>query len=84
MVAQSRQKAYMDKRRSSLEFLVGNKVFLKVSPMKGVVRTVKKNKLDPQYVRPFEILDRIRPIFYHLALPPEMGREFIMYSIFLS
>ena len=50
--AQSRQKAYTDKRRILLKFSVGDKVFLKVSPMKGVVRTGKRNKLDPRHCWP--------------------------------
>jgi len=61
--AQSRQKAYADNRRRPLKFEVGDKVFLKVSPMKGVRRADNKNKLAPRYVRPFEIywieLDRL-------------------------
>jgi len=42
--------------------------------MKGVVRTGKKNKLDPRYVGPFEILDKVEPVAYRLALPPKMKR----------
>ena len=72
--AQSRQKAYADKHRISLKFLVGDKVFLKVSPMKRVVCTGKRNKLDPQYIRPFEILDKIESVAYRLALPPRLKR----------
>ena len=59
--AQSRQKAYADNRRRPLEFEVGDKVFLKVSP------TGNKNKLAPRYIGPFEILDRIGPVAYRLA-----------------
>ena len=51
-----------------LEFLVRDKIFLKISPMKVMVRVSKKNKLDHQYIGPFEILDRIGA--YNLALPP--------------
>ena len=58
---------------------MGDKVFLKVSPMKGVKRTSKRNKLDPRYVGPFEILDGIGPVAYRLALPPDMER---MYNLF--
>ena len=57
--AQSRQKAYADNRCRPLEFELGDKVFLKVSPMKRVRRTGNKNKLTPRYVGSFEILDRI-------------------------
>ena len=56
------------------EFAIGDMVFLKVSPMKGVVRIGKSNKLYPRYAGPFEILERIGPLAYRLALPPEMER----------
>ncbi|GJU92226.1 putative reverse transcriptase domain-containing protein [Tanacetum coccineum] len=55
--ARSRQKSYADKRRKPLEFKVGDRVLLKVSPWKGVVRFGKKGKLAPRYVGPFEIVD---------------------------
>ncbi|GJT85207.1 protein LAZ1, partial [Tanacetum coccineum] len=53
----SRQKSYADKRRKPLEFQVGDRVLLKVSPWKGVIRFGKKGKLAPRYVGPFEIPD---------------------------
>ncbi|GJR45102.1 putative reverse transcriptase domain-containing protein [Tanacetum coccineum] len=55
--ARSRQKSYADKRRKPLEFQVGDRVLLKVSPWKGVVRFGKKGKLAPRYVGPFEIVE---------------------------
>ena len=70
LAAQSRQKAYVDNRRKDLEFMVGDQVFLKVSPMKGVMRFGKKGKLSPRYVGPFEILERVGKVAYRLALPP--------------
>ena len=57
--AASRQKSYADPKRKDVEFQVGDYVFLKVSPMKGVMRFGKKGKLAPKYIRPFEILERI-------------------------
>ncbi|KAA0056645.1 ty3-gypsy retrotransposon protein [Cucumis melo var. makuwa] len=68
LTAQSRQKSYADKRRKDLEFEVGDMVFLKVAPMKGVLRFEKKGKLSPRFVGPFEILERIGPVAYLLAL----------------
>ncbi|TYK21848.1 ty3-gypsy retrotransposon protein [Cucumis melo var. makuwa] len=70
--AQSRQKSYADVRRKDLEFDVGDKVFLKVAPMKGVLRFEKRGKLSPHFVGSFEILERIGPVAYHLALPPSL------------
>ncbi|XP_060170798.1 uncharacterized protein LOC132601749, partial [Lycium barbarum] len=54
--AQSRQKSYTDVRRRDLEFSVDDWVFLKVSPMKGVMRFGKKGKLSPRYIGPYRIL----------------------------
>ncbi|KAD3640016.1 hypothetical protein E3N88_29239 [Mikania micrantha] len=69
----SRQKSYADKWRKPLEFQVGDRVMLKVSPWKGVVRFGKKGKLAPRYVRPFEIIERIGPVAYRLRLPDELS-----------
>nr|GFA59334.1 putative reverse transcriptase domain-containing protein [Tanacetum cinerariifolium] len=62
-----------DNRRKPLEFEVGNRVLLKVSPWKGVIRLGKKCKLAPRYVRPFEILKKIGPVAYRLRLPQELS-----------
>jgi len=70
VAAQNRQKSCADKRHVPLEFVIGDMVFLKVFPMKGVVRIDKSNKLNPRYAWPFEILERIGPLVYRLALPP--------------
>ncbi|GJT80615.1 putative reverse transcriptase domain-containing protein [Tanacetum coccineum] len=67
------QKSYADNRRKPLEFEVGDKVLLKVSPWKGVMRFGKKGKLAPRYVGPFEILERIGPVAYRLRLPNELS-----------
>ncbi|KAL0541426.1 hypothetical protein IC582_021471 [Cucumis melo] len=71
--AQSRQKSYAVVRRKDLEFEVGDKVFLKVAPMRGVVRFERRGKLSPRFVGPFEILERIGPVAYRLALPPSLS-----------
>ena len=71
--ARDRQKSYADNRRKPLEFQVGDKVLLKVSPWKGVVRFIKRGKLSPRYVGPFEITRRIGPVAYQLQLPEEMA-----------
>ncbi|GJY82420.1 putative reverse transcriptase domain-containing protein [Tanacetum coccineum] len=71
--ARSRQKSYADKRRKPLEFKVGDRVLLKVSPWKGVVRFGKKGKLAPRYVGPFEIVECVEPVAYRLKLPHELS-----------
>ncbi|KAJ0556028.1 putative nucleotidyltransferase, Ribonuclease H [Helianthus annuus] len=71
--ARDRQKAYADKRRKPLEFEVGDRVLLKVSPWKGVVRFGKRGKLNPRYVGPFEIIEKIGKVAYKLKLPAELG-----------
>nr|GEV68001.1 putative reverse transcriptase domain-containing protein [Tanacetum cinerariifolium] len=71
--ARSRQKSYADKRRKTLEFKVGDRVLLKVSPWKGVVRFAKKGKLAPRYVGPFEIVERVGQVAYRLKLPQELS-----------
>lgn len=57
--ARDRQKSYADKRRKPLEFMVGDKVLLKVSPWKGTVRFGRRGKLSPRYIGPFEIVQRV-------------------------
>ena len=73
LTAQSRQKSYVDVRRQLLEFEVGDHVFLKVMPKRGVVRFSKREKLLPRFIGPFEILERIDSVTYRLALPSSMS-----------
>ena len=72
--AQSQQKSYYDNLRRKVEFEVGDMVFLKVAPMKGVMRFRKKGKLSPRFVSPFEILKRIGKVACELALLPTLAR----------
>ncbi|XP_059288522.1 uncharacterized protein LOC132041857 [Lycium ferocissimum] len=60
-------------RQRELEFSVGDKVFLKVSTMKGVIRFGKKAKLSPRFIGPYEIVKKIRTVAYELKLPPDMA-----------
>ena len=71
--AQSRQKSYADKRRKDLEFSVGYKVFIKVSPIKGVIRFGKLGKLAPRYVGPFQIIERIGKLAYGIEWPTSLA-----------
>nr|GEZ93143.1 putative reverse transcriptase domain-containing protein [Tanacetum cinerariifolium] len=73
-VAHDRQKSYADLKRKLMEFQVGDKVMLKVSPWKGVVRFGKRGKLNPRYVGPFKVLERVGDVAYKLELPEELSR----------
>ena len=69
-----RQKKYTKNHRRPLEFEVGDNVFLKVSPMRGVMRFGKKGKLSLRYIRLFEVIERIGEVAYRLALPLALSR----------
>ena len=73
LMAQSQQKSYADVRRRPLEFEVGDHVFLKVMPKRGVVRFDKHGKLSPRFIGPFEIIERVGIVAYRLALSPNMS-----------
>ena len=73
LTAQNRQKSYADRRRRPLEFEVGDHIFLKVVPKRGVVRFGKRRKLSLRFIGPFEILEMGGTIAYRLALPPSMS-----------
>nr|GEY60345.1 putative reverse transcriptase domain-containing protein [Tanacetum cinerariifolium] len=72
--ARDRQKSYADLKRKPMEFQVGDKVMLKVSPWKGVVRFGTQGKLNPRYVGPFKVLEEIGKVAYKLELPEELSR----------
>ncbi|GJT19679.1 reverse transcriptase domain-containing protein [Tanacetum coccineum] len=73
--ARDRQKSYANLKRKPMEFQVGDKVMLKVSPWKGVVRFGKRGKLNPRYVGPFKVLKKVGAVAYKLELPQELSRE---------
>ncbi|GJR49396.1 putative nucleotidyltransferase, ribonuclease H [Tanacetum coccineum] len=81
--ARSRQKSYADKHRRDLEFQVGDRVFLKVSPFRGVKRFGIKGKLSPRFIGPFEILERIGEVLYRLALPPQLSHVHDVFHVSL-
>ncbi|GKF40096.1 hypothetical protein Tco_0120157 [Tanacetum coccineum] len=68
------RKSYADLKRKPMEFQVGDKVMLKVSPWKGVVRFGKRGKLNPRYVGPFKLTERVGEVAYKLELPEELSR----------
>ncbi|GKE39045.1 putative reverse transcriptase domain-containing protein [Tanacetum coccineum] len=73
-------KEYADLKRKPMEFQVGDKVMLKVSPWKGVVRFGKRGKLNPRYVGPFKVLEKVGEVAYKLELTEELSR---VYNTFL-
>ena len=79
LTAQTRQKSYADVRRQPLEFEVGDHVFLKVMPKRGVVRFGKRGKLSSRFIGPFEILERIGVVAFgftaqHVRCPRGVSR----------
>ncbi|GJV32731.1 putative reverse transcriptase domain-containing protein [Tanacetum coccineum] len=72
--ARDRQKSYANIRRKPMVFQVGDRVMLKVSPWKGVVRFGKRGKLNPRYVGPFKVIERVRTVAYKLELPQQLSR----------
>ena len=80
-MTQSRTKSYADVLRRPLKFEVGDNVFLKVMPKRGVVRFGKRGKLSPRFIGPFEILERIDTFAYRLALPPSMSGVHEMFHV---
>ncbi|GJU21865.1 putative reverse transcriptase domain-containing protein [Tanacetum coccineum] len=72
--SRDRQRSYADKRRKPLEFQDGDKVMLKVSPCKGVIRFSKRGKLNPRYIGPFKILAKVGTVAYQLELPEKLSR----------
>ena len=64
LTAQRLQKSYADRRCRPLQFEVGDHIFLKVMPKRGVIRFGKRGKLAPRYIGPFEILERVGTVSY--------------------
>ena len=72
--ANDRQKCYANLKRKDIEFEVRDKVFLKVSPWKKILRFGRKGKLSPRFIDPYEILERVGPVVYCLELTPKLAK----------
>ncbi|GKC21577.1 putative reverse transcriptase domain-containing protein [Tanacetum coccineum] len=79
--ARDHQKSYVDVRHKPLEFQVGDKVMLKVSPWKGVIRFGKWGKLNPRYIDPFIVLAKVRTVAYRLELPQQLSRVYSTFHV---
>ena len=73
-IAQDRHKSYANNRRRDLEFEVGDMVFLRISPWKGVLRFGKRGKPSPRYIGPYRIVERIGEVAYQLEFPSDLDR----------
>ncbi|GJS49719.1 hypothetical protein Tco_0599840 [Tanacetum coccineum] len=79
--ARDRQKSYADVRHKPLEFQVGDRVMLKVSPWKGVIRFGKRGKLNSRYIGPFKVLAKVGTVAYRLEPPQQLSRVHIMFHV---
>ena len=68
-VAQSRQKSYADSKRKEIAYEVGDRVYLRVSPLRGVKHFEVKGKLAPRFVDPYKVLERMGEVAYKLEFP---------------
>ena len=73
-VAIDRQKSNADMKRKDIRYEIGEKVFLKVSPWKKVMRFGRKGKLSPRFIGPYEVIEKVGPVAYRLALPPDLEK----------
>ena len=78
-VANDRHKSYADMKRKDIRYKIGEKVLLKVSPWKKVMRFGKKGKLSPRFIGPYEVIEKVGLVAYRLALPPELEK---IHSVF--
>ena len=72
--ASDQQQSYADLKRRDIAYEVGDMVFFKVSPWRKILRFGKKGKLNPRFIGSYEVLERLGPVAYLLALPPELAK----------
>ena len=73
-VATDIKKSYADMKRKDIRYEVGEKVFLKVLLWKKVMRFREKGKLSPRFIGPYEVIEKVVPVAYRLALPLELEK----------
>ncbi|XP_075096241.1 uncharacterized protein LOC142174359 [Nicotiana tabacum] len=78
-----RQKSYADRNVRDVAFMEGVKVLHRVLPMKGMMRFLKKGKLTPWYIGPFDILERVGKVAYKISLPPSLSSVHLVFYIFM-
>ena len=79
--ATDRQKFYANSKRKDIRYEIDEKVFLKVSPWKKVMRFGKKGKLSPMFIGPYEVIEKMGPMAYQLALPLELEKIHNVYHV---
>ena len=82
-IAYSLQKSYADNMKRPLEFDVGDQVYLKISPMNGVMRFGRKGKLSFRYVGPYEILQHVGEVAFESAFPPKLASVRIVFHVYM-
>ena len=80
-IARDRQKSYAEKCRRDLQFKVGDRVFLKFFPWKGILRFGRLGKLRPRYIGPYEIIARVGPVAYRLDLAPNLSKVYNVFHV---
>ena len=81
LAAQSRQKSYVNQKRRAVQFEVGDHIFLRVSPTKGVMRFGRRGKFSPRYIGPFQVLERKGEVAYKITLPLELSQVHLVFHV---
>ena len=80
-VAANRQKSYANLKRKDIQYEIGEKVFLKVSPWKKIMRFGRNGKLSPRFIRPYEVIEKVGLVAYRLALPPKLEKIHTVFHV---
>ena len=82
-VAIDRQKSYVNMKIKDIRYEIGEKLFLKVSPWKKVMRFGKNGKLSPRFIGPYEVIGKVGPVAYRLALPMDFETIPNVFHVFM-